>query len=230
MDENNTPAEDTIAAARAKIAAVGRMLFERHLTDAAGGNISMRVGNRICISPRYSGGRRQWQLTPEDVLVADKDRNILAGAGQLSRESNVHFKLHAEFGDSGTAIIHAHARNIMVMASLACAMPPALEANRKFGETPVIAYAPAHSPRLAEFVAESLRGRQALIKNFAAAVIAPWHGLFLMAKDMDTAFDSVERMDTNAYCILMGSMFMGKEAMAQKLVEMENIIANYQEG
>ncbi len=230
MDENNTPSYDAIAAARTKIAYVGRMLFDRHLTDAAGGNISLRVGSLICISPRYSGGRRQWQLTPDDVLVADKDRNILAGSGQLSRESNVHFRLHAEFGDSGTAVIHAHARNIMVMASLACAMPPALEATRKFGETPVIPYAPAHSPKLAEYVAESLRGRQALIKNFAAAVIAPWHGLFLMARDMDTALDSVERMDTNAYCILMGSMFLGREGMAQKLVEMEDVIGNYKEG
>ena len=44
------------------------MVFERHLTDAAGGNISVRVGDSVCITPRYSGSRRHWQLQPNQVL------------------------------------------------------------------------------------------------------------------------------------------------------------------
>ena len=37
-----------------------------------------------------------------------------------------------------------------------------------------------------------------------SGVIAPWHGLFLMGKELNAAFDAVERFNTNAYCILMG--------------------------
>src|SRR5512141_296393 len=109
-------------------------MFDRHLTDAAGGNISVRVGNRVCITARYSGSHRQWQLEPQDVLVTDLDGNILDGDGQISRESKAHFKLHREYGDWGTAVIHAHARNILIFAALACPMPPVLDATRKFGE------------------------------------------------------------------------------------------------
>jgi ribulose-5-phosphate 4-epimerase/fuculose-1-phosphate aldolase len=36
-------------------------------------------------------------------------------------------------------------------------------------------------------------------------VIAPWHGLFVVGRDIDAAFDLTERIDTNAYCILMGA-------------------------
>ena len=37
-------------------------------------------------------------------------------------------------------------------------------------------------------------------------MIAPWHGLFVVGKDIDAAFDLTERIDTNAYCILMGRL------------------------
>ncbi len=229
ISEISTPTDEAIMATRAHIARIGRMLFERRLTDAAGGNVSARVGNLICISPRYSGSQRQWQLEPEDVLVADFDRNILMGDGKMSREANVHFKLHSEFADAGTAVIHAHARNLLVFAALARSMPPVLEATRKFGETPAVEFAPAHSPKLAENIAASLRGREARIKNHAAAVIAPYHGLFLMAKDLNAAFDAVERMDTNAYIIMMARMLTGNDALADNWKHMEEVIANYKE-
>ena len=233
---NTTPrttieaSDEAISQARERIARIGRLLFDRHLTDAAGGNISVRVGNRVCISPRYSGSLHQWQLEPEDVLVADMDRNILLGTGQLSRESNVHFKLHRDFGEWGTSVIHAHARNLLVFAVLGRSLPPVLEATRKFGETPAIAYAPAHSPQLAENVAASLRGREARIKTQAAGVIAPWHGVFVMGKDLDATFDAVERLDNNAYILMMASAFAGAEAAAQSLKDMEIAISNFKEG
>ena len=37
-----------------KIAYVGRRMFERRLTDMAGGNVSAREGDRLYISPRDS--------------------------------------------------------------------------------------------------------------------------------------------------------------------------------
>ena len=66
-------ANPELNAMRAKIARLGAMLFDRRLTDVAGGNIGARVGEYVCITPRYSGSLRQWQLKPEEVLVADKD-------------------------------------------------------------------------------------------------------------------------------------------------------------
>jgi ribulose-5-phosphate 4-epimerase/fuculose-1-phosphate aldolase len=206
---------DAVAKMRVEVARFGALLFERHLTDAAGGNVSARVGEVICLSPRYSGHKNQWQLRPEQVLVVDLDGNRLEGDGELSRESKVHLRLHRDFGDAGTAVIHAHARNVMVFAAMARPMPPVLEANLKFGEVPVIDYAPAHSSDLAENVAGALRGQELRIRKHAAGVIAPWHGIFLMGKDLAAAFDAVERFDTNAYCILMAAS-LGVNLVAQR--------------
>ena len=45
---------------REKICELGRMLFDRNLTDAAGGNISARMGDFVIITPRYAGAHFQW--------------------------------------------------------------------------------------------------------------------------------------------------------------------------
>src|SRR5690606_8497331 len=119
---------------RAKVARLSGLLFERHLTDAAGGNVSARVGEVVCVSPSYAGSQRQWRLQPEDVQIVDMNGNILEGAGKLTREAHVHFKLHKEFGEHGTGVIHAHSRNLLVFAAMKKSMPPVLEDTLKFGE------------------------------------------------------------------------------------------------
>ena len=213
---------------RAKIARLGRLLFDRHLTDSAGGNMSARVGDLICMSPSYSGSKRQWHLQPEDVLIVDLDGNILEGEGKITREAHVHFKLHHEFGQHGTGVIHAHSRNLLVFAAMAKSMPPVLEANLKFGEVKCVEYAPAHSPKLAENIAEALRGQEDRIRKQAAGVIAPWHGLFLIGKDIDAAFDAVERFDTNAYIILMAQQAFGvTDLLAQPRAELNAAVEHW---
>ncbi len=214
---------------RAKIAKFGAMLYDRRLTDAAGGNISAFVDGVVCLSPRFSGSKRQWQLKPEDVLVLDLDMNILEGTGQISRESKAHFGLYKEFGHIGTGVVHAHARNLLVFAATSTPMPPVLEATRKFGVTPVIEYAPAHSGKLAERIIESVRGREERIKVQAVGTIAPWHGLFVIGKDLDAAFDAVERFDNNAYIIMMSRLLVGAEQAEAQRRLMDETISNYKE-
>jgi L-fuculose-phosphate aldolase len=224
-----TPSDAQLAEVRARIAYFGRLLFDRQLTDAAGGNISVRVGNRICITPRFAGQQKQWRIEPNDVIVADLQRNILQGAGALSRETHVHFTLLNTYHAHGTAVVHAHPRNLLVFAALGRPLPPILEANRKFGVTPVVPFAPAHSELLAEHISGTMRGREAMIAKHAAAAIAPWHGVFCIGKTLDAAFDAVERMDNNAYILLMGGQWAGAAAMDASGHEMERIIGSFKE-
>ena len=215
--------EDLLSRTRIKIAETGRMVFERHLTDAAGGNISVRVGDSVCITPRYSGSKRHWQLQPNQVLVSDLSGNKLDGDGDVSRESKVHYRLYQEFPDA-TAVLHSHARHAMVFVSSGQPIEPVLEATLKFDTIPVTRFAPAHSEKLADAIAEAMQGKDEYIRKYATAVIAPWHGLFVVGKDLDAAFDLTERIDTNAYCILMSRLLpeggpMDPESMRLRLSE-----------
>ena len=223
-------AVDALQAGREQVAHIGRILFDRHLTDAGGGNISLRVGDVFCMSPTLAGQNKQWQLQPEDVLVVDGQGEILCGDGGLTRESVVHFGLHANYSDHGTAVIHAHPRNLMVFACANMPMPPIMEATRKFGTTPVIDYAPAHSPKLGERIVATMRGREAMIAKHAAGTIAPWHGLFLIGKNLPAALDAVERLDTNAYVIMMSRQLDASPLLQAESADMEAAIKNFSDG
>ena len=81
MLEREAVMTDEVQAGRALVAHVGRMLFDRHLTDACGGNISLLLMMSIACHQRWPGHMRQWQLDAEDVLVVSKHGEILEGAG-----------------------------------------------------------------------------------------------------------------------------------------------------
>jgi L-fuculose-phosphate aldolase len=196
---------DAVQAMRARIPEIGRLLFDRQLTDAAGGNISARVGDLVCITPRYAGQKFQWRIAPEQVLVFDLQGNRVAGEGVISRESQVHLRMFNDFPDCGS-VIHAHPRNVLVFCAARKPIPMLLEANLKFGDDiQVTEFAPAHSAELAAHVSAKIRGQEVRIRKQAAAVLAPWHGIFCVARDIDAAFDAVERIDVNARIVLMGS-------------------------
>lgn len=203
QEQKDSTQAELLSQTRLKIAETGKLVFARHLTDAAGGNISVRVGDRVCITPRYSGSKRHWQLQPNQVLVSDLAGNQLDGDGEISREAKVHYRLYQQFPDA-TAVLHSHARHVMVFVASGQPIEPILEATLKFGTIPVAKnFAPAHSEKLADTIAEAMQGKDEQIRKYAAAVIAPWHGLFVVGKDLEAAFDLTERIDTNAYCILM---------------------------
>jgi L-fuculose-phosphate aldolase len=210
-----------IQEAREQIAYIGRMLFDRKLTDAAGGNLSVRVGDWLCMSPTKAGQARQWQLHAEDVLVCDLQRKIWVGQGGLTREANVHFGLHQAYGEYGRAVIHAHPQNLMVFAVMNQAMPPVQEGTLKFGITPVTEYTPAHSTLLGKRIVDSMRGREALIKKHAAATLAAWHGVFTMGTVLYDVFDAVERLDNNAYFLLMSGAYRASHHMQDELTAFE---------
>jgi L-fuculose-phosphate aldolase len=216
-----------VDALRARIAELGKLLFDRHLTDAAGGNVSARAGDLVCITPRYCGSKHQWRLQPAQVLVCDLDGRQLDGDGELSRESKVHLSLYRAFPD-GRAVVHGHAQNALVFAAAGRPIHPVLEDTLKFGTIQVTRYAPAHSADLAAFIVDGLRGQEARLRQQAAAVLAPWHGLFVLGKDLDAAFDAAERIDTNARCILFSRLLPGEPVGAEALsAELQASLARY---
>lgn len=192
---------------RKKIVDTGTLMFDRNLTDLAGGNISARLGDVICLTPRYSASRYHWRLRPEQVLVLDLAGNKIEGEGEISREAKAHIQLLNEF-PMGTAVVHGHARNVMVFCAARRPIPPVLECTLKFGEVPVCEYAPggAGSEELAQNIADKMRGQEERIRGYAAGVLAPWHGLFVLGHDLDAALDAAERIDVNARCILYGDV------------------------
>jgi L-fuculose-phosphate aldolase len=183
------------------IAYVGRRMFERRLTDMAGGNVSAREGQRIYISPRYSGSKHHWQLEAAQVISGSIETDDLLENPSFSREGRAHLAVYRAFPEV-TGIIHAHPFHVLPFCVAGRSIEPVLEATQKFGITKMIKGAPAHSDDLASNIVAGLRGMEPNIRKQAAAVLLPKHGIFVAGNDLLAAIDALERIDWNAWCIL----------------------------
>jgi L-fuculose-phosphate aldolase len=219
-----------LLAIRQKIADLGRLMYSRKLTDSAGGNISVRAGELVCITPRYAGAKFRWELRPEQVLVCDLDGKKLEGEGDISREAKVHLSLLREFPDQN-AVVHGHARNALIFCAAGIPIEPVMEDTLKFGKVDVCKFAPAHSDDLSKFIVEKMKENAEALKKGSAGVLAPWHGLFVLAKDLDMAFDSFERIDGNAHIILMSSILLNAPdpsgGLVRRTAELRQWITRY---
>ena len=68
-----------------------------------------------------------------------------------------------------------------------------------------------------------------MIAKHAAGALAPWHGLFLMGKNLQAALDAVERLDTNAYMIIMSQYIGASPLLRDESAAMETAIANFRD-
>ena len=190
---------------RKKIAEVGALMYQRRLTDSAGGNISVRINDILLMTPRMAGSQFHWQLKPQQIIITDLDGNKIEGEGEPSREGKVHIKLLNTFYPTAQAVVHGHALNALVFCAHHQPMPTMLASLDKFGAIDIIRDIPAHSTDLAEELNLAFRGKEELVKKQAAIMLAARHGVFVLAKDLEAGYDALERVDVNAYCALMGN-------------------------
>lgn len=192
---------------RKKIAEIGKVMYARFLTDTAGGNVSVRMGNVILMTPRFAGSKFHWNLTPENILVLDLQANKIEGDGEVSREVRVHKDLLGKFYPHGTAVVHGHARNSLVFCAVGKPIPSMLYATDKFGaEIGFVPDAAAHTQDLADQICIAMQAQLERVRKHAAVVLAPRHGVFVLAKDLESGYDALERVEVSAYCALMSKM------------------------
>jgi len=188
---------------RSLMVEIAQLMYGRHLTNSAGGNISCRVGDRIYITPRYMASRRRWQLTPDLVLVFDDAFQPVAGdPSRKSRESAMHFACYRRFPQIN-GIIHAHSRYLSVFAAKGKPVEPTNEYTEKFGTTPVVPALPSHSQELARAVVEALEPHEATLEKNGLGLILTWHGALAVGRDLADAYDTLERLEWSAHTQLM---------------------------
>jgi L-fuculose-phosphate aldolase len=186
---------------RDKLCTAGRLMFEKRLTDLAGGNISIRDGDHIYISPRYAGQLYHWDLQPDQLVSGRWSDDVITLHPSFSREGWSHLAIYRNFPDV-QAVIHAHPHHLMPFVAMGRSVEPVLEATQKFGVVGFCEAAPAHSQELADKVLAAMQGQEEKMCKQAAAVLIPYHGIILAGKDFDKTLDALERIDTNAYCLL----------------------------
>ena len=132
------------------------------------GNVSVRVGDRVAISP---SGVAYELMTAADVVVTDLDGTIVDGALQPSSELPLHLAVYAATGAG--AITHNHAPASTALGLIVDEIPPSHYYSAMFGGSVRVApFALFGTDELAENVAAALDRRTgALMANHGAITI-----------------------------------------------------------
>jgi L-fuculose-phosphate aldolase len=191
---------------REEMCVTARLMWERRLTNAAGGNFAVRAAEgHILITPSMMSERKHCVLEPKDILLMDYGKNVLEGEGELSREGDMHLYLLTKFANIG-ASLHAHPFNCMPFVSAGKPIPNVTEATMGRGEVGCIPFTKAYTPELAVAVAKYYEDRRALAEAKPIGVILPLHGVVVTGPDIYSAYSMLERIECDAYCTITSSL------------------------
>ncbi|HEX8647949.1 MAG TPA: class II aldolase/adducin family protein [Thermoleophilaceae bacterium] len=169
--------EPQIEEARAAVAAAARRLAAERLVLGTSGNVSLRFGESVAVSPT---GAKLAELDPAQVAVVDIDGRQTAGPLAPTSELGLHLGVHAARGDG--AVIHTHAPFATALSCVLDELPAVHYEMLRFGGSVRVApYATFGSEELAAAVHTALDGR-------TAALMAN-HGAVVAAASMDAAIE-----------------------------------------
>jgi L-fuculose-phosphate aldolase len=169
---------NVISAARAAVAGYGRRLVTDRLVTGAAGNLSIRVGDAVVMSP---SGLSWDQVTPETVTVLDADGTIVDGTGRRSSEWPMHRRIY-DLTPAG-AVVHTHSPFSVAIGTVCDEIPAVHYAILQLGGATVrvAPYTTFGSDGLAGHVAAALDGRfAALLRN---------HGSIAYGASIEQAYD-----------------------------------------
>jgi 3-dehydro-4-phosphotetronate decarboxylase len=183
-------------AVRAEIADLGASFFERGLTFGRTGNISVRLGDEILVTPTGSSLGR---LDPEALSSIDTAGNHTGGA-KPSKEAFLHAAVYRARPDAG-AVVHLHSTHSVAVSCLA-------DLNAEDVLPPLTAYYVMRVGRLAllPYHAPGDDSLESLAEKVAAdnrAFLLANHGPVVAAADLASAADAVEELEETARLFLL---------------------------
>lgn len=170
-------------AARAAVAAGARRLAAAGLVGGTSGNLSVRDGDRVAVSPT---GAVLGELRAEDVTVVDRAGAHVAGPYAATSELGLHLGVYDRY-DAG-AVVHTHAPVATALGTVLDELPCVhYDMLRLGGAIRVAPYATYGTPELAAAVLDALEGRR-------AALMAN-HGALTHGADLDAALGATELLE-----------------------------------
>lgn len=175
---------------------VGGSLFRRLKTHGRTGNLSVRTGDEVIVTPTGVG---LGALTVEGLSVIDlSGRHV--GGGQPSKEAFLHAAVYRARPEA-RGVVHLHSTHAVAVSCLADVDPsnvlPALTAYyvMRVGTLPLLPYHAPGDGNLEQLAEETAR-------THASFLIAN-HGPVVAAADLASAADAAEELEETARLFLM---------------------------
>lgn len=174
--------------ARRRLAECCHLLYDRHLTVSAGGNMSVRLGeDEILITP---SGVNKGLISGDDLVKMDVDGNVISG-GKPSIEHKFHIGIYKENPETN-AVIHCHPLYCLALAVKgedikSCLTP---EGVLLLDQVPTVRYETPGSQELVDAVMEYAD---------APAMLMAKHGAITQGRTLEEAFNRMEELEFQAH-------------------------------
>lgn len=190
-----------------------KRLYDRQLTTASGGNISLRIDDeKFCITP---SSLDKGNLTPDLIAVVKFDGTNLTPDLPLSIETEMHRLMLLARPDMD-AVVHAHP----VYASAYSTIQPNIlntkltaESYCVLGEIVNVPYKLMGTQELAEAVTKEIKNHKVLLMEN--------HGAVAVGKTMLNAFDCLELLERSALMTYITKDLQGSHSLNK--VQLEEI-------
>jgi L-fuculose-phosphate aldolase len=200
---------------RQKLVEIAKRMYDRNMNAALGGNVSIRQGDAIIITP---SGVNKGFMAELDLITVDLEGNRLYGNGVASSEAKMHYEIYRERPDVA-AIIHAHPPFAVGFALAHRDLPDNLlpETTIVLGRVPCLPYTTPSTVELARQVAEALRERN-------AAIMAN-HGAITVGKDLEEAYNRMELLEQTCISVTVAVALGGVQPIPEEA--MAFFVANF---
>jgi L-fuculose-phosphate aldolase len=167
-----------LQAARARLVEYSARLAQDGLAVGAAGNMSMRVGGLIAITP---SGIRYEDLQPADICLVSAAGEEVDSPETPSTELPMHLAVYAA-APAAAAIVHTHSAEVIALSATRGELPAIHYAITVLGgPVRVAGYSRFGSQDLAEAAAQAIDGRRAaILRN---------HGAICYGRSLPEAYD-----------------------------------------
>jgi L-fuculose-phosphate aldolase len=151
---------------RAAVASASRRLAAEGLLVGTAGNVSMRSGDQVAVTP---SGLELASCEPDDVVLVSLTGEVIAGPLAPTSEIDLHLGVYAD--SDACAVVHTHAPYATALACVLEELPVVHYQQLLLGGSIRVApYATFGTPELAGHVRVALVGRQAALMGSHGSV------------------------------------------------------------
>lgn len=189
---------------RRRMATVYGLVFDRRLTNFAGGNMTVQASDDSVYITRSGATRNQLgRMGVDDIIHVRFDGTILDGQGPLSVEFECHTRIIQTF-EPVQAVIHTHSPYATAMAARMEPIPAVIDSMLAYGETPIVDDSHRYStPPFVDDVITLLGSAPSMPARSGAAVLYPRHGVLVAHRSLELAIDLAERVEWNAMAVAL---------------------------
>ena len=194
--------------AKNEVAAIMRRLYARGLTTTLGGNVSLRLGEMVYITPSQTD---KGSIDASQIAIVGLDGTLYTPHLTKSMETPVHLAIYKTFPEVGT-VVHAHPVFASAFSAMELTIDTSLiaESRMMLKEVSKATFALMGSEALSENVVKAMK--------VSGAVLLENHGAITTGASLTIALERMEVLENAAKITFITHLMSSKKTLTPEQI------------